>query len=154
MNSDRDHLQSGFGVLSALVVLVLLAALAAAVVRMGFSQSVGSAQGVASARAAQAASTGIEWGLYQAFKGNWTTCASAGTSATLDLQADMGVRVTVTCSSTTYTEGNSSEGTPRTVRVYQIDAVACNGVSTCPDNSRVGQAGYVERKRSAQAVTP
>ena len=146
--------QAGFGVMSALVVLVLLAALAALVVRLGFTENITSAQNTNSARAEQGASTGVEWGLYQAFKGSWTTCPSTGATATLDQRADMGVWVTVTCKSSTYSEGASAENTPSTVRVYQIDAVACNGTSSCPDDARVGQPGYVERKRSAQAVSP
>jgi MSHA biogenesis protein MshP len=143
-----DRAQRGIGVIGALVVLVFLSALAAAVVRLNFSEQITSGQDLASARAAQAASSGIEWGLYQALKGSWTTCS--GVSQTLDLRADLGVRVTVSCSSTTFSEGEVSEGVPQTVRLYTLDAVACNGASTCPDNSRVGSPGYVERKRTVQ----
>ena len=67
--------QHGFGAIAAVLVLVLLAALAAAVVRLANTQQVGAAQEYNAARAAQAARAGIEWGLYQAFLGSWTTCA-------------------------------------------------------------------------------
>lgn len=139
----------GFGALTALVVLVLLAALAAAVIRLGFSEQVGSAQELNAARATQAARAGIEWGLYQAFKGSWTTCA--GASQTLDLSSDLGMRVTVSCSSNQYNEGESSPGVPQTVRVFTIDAVACNSTSSCPDASRAAGAVYVERRMQIHA---
>jgi MSHA biogenesis protein MshP len=138
----------GLGMIGALVVLVFLAALAAAVVRLNFSEQITSGQDLASSRAAQAASSGIEWGLYQALKGSWTSCSNA--SQTLDLRADFGVRVTVSCNSMTYNEGEVAEGSPQTVRLFTLDAVACNGAAACPDNTRVGFPGYVEKKRTVQ----
>jgi MSHA biogenesis protein MshP len=107
-----------------------------------------SAQAVLAARASQAARAGTEWGLYQAFKGTWTACSSA--SQTLDLTADLGFRVTVSCDSRSFNEGETAPGTPRTVRLYTIDAVACNA-SSCPDNARATTPGYVERRRQVQA---
>ncbi len=141
--------QRGLGAIAAIVVLVLLAALAAAIVRLGASQQSALAQDVQAERAAQAARAGIEWGLYQAFKGSWTTCA--GSSQTLDLTADTGMRVTVSCSATAYNEGEQDVGTARTVRVYTIDAVACPA-STCPDAAMAAQPGYVERRRQVHAT--
>jgi MSHA biogenesis protein MshP len=143
--------QHGFGALAAVLVLVLLAALAAAIVRMTSAQQMGGAQEQGAARAAQAARAGIEWGLYQAFKGSWTTCA--GASQTLDLSADLGMRVTVSCSSSQYNEGESdtTPGTPKTVRVFTIDAIACNSTSACPDASRATGPTYVERRLQIQA---
>ena len=140
----------GFGVIAAIFVLVILASLAAAIVRFGVvAQSTG-AQAVQSARAMQAARAGTEWGLYQAFKGSWTSCS--GASQTLDLTTDLGLRVTVTCDSRSYNEGESAPGTARAVRVYTIDAVACNAPTTCPDNTRATQPTYVERRRQVQAT--
>jgi MSHA biogenesis protein MshP len=144
----RATRQRGLGVIGALVVLVFLAALAAAVVRLNFAEQVTSGQDLSASRAAQAAGSGIEWGLYQAIKSSWTTCSNA--SQTLDLRADFGVWVTVSCNSTTYSEGEVSEGVPQTVRLYTLESVACNGVSACPDNTRVGSPGYVEKKRTVQ----
>lgn len=143
--------QQGLGALAAIVVLVLLAVVAAAIVRLGSGQQAALAQDLQAERAALAARAGIEWGLFQAFKGSWTTCA-AGTSQTLDLAADTGMRVTVSCSSTVYNEGESAPGTPATLRVFTLDAVACNSTSACPDASRATQAGYVERRRQVHAT--
>ena len=61
--------QHGFGVIAALVVLVLLAGLAAAVVRIGSGQQMAAAQGWESSRATWAAASGIEWAAHQALKG-------------------------------------------------------------------------------------
>ena len=102
------------------------------------------------ARALQAARAGTEWGLYQAFKGSWTTCADA--SQTLDLSTDTGFRVTVSCTSSVFNEGETSPGVPRTVRLFTIDAVACNGATTCPHNTRATTQGYVERHRQVHAA--
>ena len=140
----------GFGAIAAIVVLVVLATLAAAIVRVGHAAQMGSAQDVLGARAWAAARAGTEWGLFQAFKGGWSACA--GASQTLDLRSEAGVLVTVTCSSTVYNEGESAPGTAQTVRLYTINAVACNGTSACPDNARAVQPGYIERRRQVQAT--
>lgn len=147
-----DSLRSarGFGAIAAIVVLVVLASLAAALVRMGMVQQTGSAQDIMGARAWAAARTGTEWGLYQALKGTWSACASA--SQTLDLTAEAGVRVTVSCNSLVYNEGQAADGTTQTVRLYTIDAVACNSTSACPDNTRATRPGYIERRRQVQAT--
>lgn len=143
----------GFGLVAAIVVLVILAALAAAIVAIGTTQQVTSAQDVQSARAWLAARAGNEWGLHQALKGPWGACAND--SETLDLTADTGLHVTVRCDSWPYNEGETVPGTPRAVRIYRIEAVACS-VSTCPpsdlDLALVAGAGYVERTRIALAV--
>jgi MSHA biogenesis protein MshP len=142
--------QHGFGVIASIIVLVILAALAAAIVRFGAVAQSTSAQAVLAARALQAARAGTEWGLYQAFKGSWTACS--GASQTLDLATDLGFRVTVSCDSRSYNEGETAPGSARVLRVYTIDAVACNAGATCPDNTRATTPGYVERRRQVQAT--
>ena len=71
----------------------------------------------------------------------------------LDLTADLGMRVTVSCNSTVYNEGESAPGVPQTVRVYTIDAVACNATASCPDASRATGPAYVERRLQTQAAS-
>lgn len=146
--------QRGLGAIAAIVVLVILALLAAAIVSVGTTQQINTAQDVQSARAWQAARGGNEWGLYQALKGTWTTCS--GVSQTLDLTADTGFRVTVYCDSWLYNEGEfeSPPGTlqPQLVRVFRIRAVACPA-ATCPDSSAaVAGLGYIERTRVVMAT--
>lgn len=142
--------QQGLGAIAAIALLVLLASAAAALLRMGQSTQLALAQDVQGERASLAARAGIDWGLYQALKGGWSTCA--GATQTLDLVADTGMRVTVSCNSTNYNEGEASPGTPQTVRVYTIDAIACNASATCPDASAAVGAVYVERRRQVQAT--
>jgi MSHA biogenesis protein MshP len=148
--NPRSPRPQGFGAIAAIVVLVVLATLAAAIVRLGQSTQIGSAQDILGARAWAAARSGTDWGIYQALKGSWTTCS--GSSQTLDLTADTGARVTVRCTSSVYNEGETSTGTPQTVRLYTIDAVACNSTNTCPDNTRAVQPGYIERRRQVQVT--
>ena len=150
MSGAMKKVQHGFGAIVAIVVLVVLASLAAAIVRFGGVAQATNAQNILSARVAQAARAGTEWGLYQAFKGSWTTCA--GVSQTLDLSASTGFRVTVSCSSSTFYEGESAPGVARQVRIYTIDAVACNSSTVCPDNSGATGPNYVERRRQVQAA--
>lgn len=138
----------GLGVIAALVVLVMLSTLAAAILRLTWTQQTTLAQDIDSSRAYQGAYAGTQWGMYQALRGSWTACA--GNSQTLDLRSTMGVRVTVTCTSNQYNEGELSDdsGNPQTVRLFNITAVACNGAAaSCPDNASVTRPSYVERMR-------
>lgn len=136
----------GLGVIAALVVLVMLSTLAAAILRLTWTQQTTLAQDIDSSRAYQGAYAGTQWGMYQALRGSWTACA--GSSQTLDLRSTMGVRVTVTCTSDQYNEGEQSDGSPQTVRLYTVTAVACNGsTASCPDNASVTRPSYVERMR-------
>jgi len=140
----------GLGAVAVIVVLVGLAAMAAAVLRLGQQTQTLSAQDVMGARASAAARSGVEWGLYQAFKGSWTACSNA--SQTLDLGADSaGLRVTVRCDQRSFNEGETSAGAVRTVRLYTIDAVACTSTTSCPDASAAVGSAYVERRRQVQA---
>lgn len=140
--------QRGLGAVAAVVVVVLLALLAAAVVRVSWSSQSAAAQSVQAARANQAARVGIEWGLYQLLRASWAGCSPAR-SQILDLRADTGMWVTVRCTATSsYREGTDSAGQALTVRVYQLDAMACNGAS-CPDNAAAARPQYVEHLRRA-----
>lgn len=55
----------GFTLISAIVILVVLAAFGAAIMALSATQHVGSALDIEGARAYQAARSGMEWGLYQ-----------------------------------------------------------------------------------------
>ena len=146
--------QRGLGAVAVILVLVVLASLAAAVVRLGLQTQNQTSQSLLGAHANAAARAGLEWGLYQAFKGGWASCSNAG--QTLDLAADGGgMRVTVSCDSRLYNEGESAPGMPATVRLFTIDAVACNSSSpgtACPDATAAVTQAYVERRRQVQAT--
>ena len=143
--------QRGFGAIAAIVVLVILASLAAAVVSISSTQQITAAQDVQSSRAWQAARAGNEWGLYRALRDG--ACAAIS-GKTLDLTADTGFHVTVTCTSQAYSEGEEDATLqPRPLTVYQLKAVACPVAAGCPANgAAVAGAGYVERTRVVLAT--
>ncbi|MGE5470343.1 MAG: MSHA biogenesis protein MshP [Bacteroidota bacterium] len=147
--------QQGFGVAMATVLLLLLSAIAAAVIELGVTQNTTSAQDILSARALAAARTGTELGLYKALSSTtpgdpWKTCSSL--SQTFDLSAATGFRVTVTCKSWSFNEGESTPGNAAVLRTYRIEATACNSNVSCPDAAMATTPGYIERVRQVSAT--
>ena len=141
--------QRGFGAIVAIVILVIMATISAALVRMGTTQQVTSTQDILSARAWQAARAGNEWGLYQALRSG----SCIGATGSLNLRATTGFLVTVTCTAKTFNEGETSPGVPLVITTYSIEAVECNSAA-CPDAALAATPGYVERKRLVTANTP
>jgi MSHA biogenesis protein MshP len=139
--------QAGFGAMAAVFVLVILATLAAAVARLGWTQQTSFSQDLLAAKANQAARAGLEWGMYQALKGTWTSCS--GASQTLDLRTEMDMWVTVACNHEAFNESETSGGAAVAVKVYNVTATACNGTASCPDNTAAVTTYYVERKQQA-----
>ena len=148
------HAPRGLGAITVIIILVALTSMSAAVLRLGQQAASASQQDVLATRASAAARSGIDWGLYLALKGGWRDCRDE--QKTLNLADSDGgeMRVTVSCTQTTYREGETTPGTPREVRIYTLDAVACNSSTPdtpCPDPEAATRAGYVERKRQAHA---
>jgi len=142
--------QRGFGAIAAIVILVIMATISAALVRLGTTQQLTSAQDVMSARAWQAARAGNEWGLDRAL----SSLSCFGVTS-LDLRAATGFLVTVTCTAKNFNEGETAPGVPLVITTYSIEAVACNtGAAACPDAALATTPGYVERKRLVLANTP
>lgn len=144
--------ERGFGVIAAIMILVILGALSAAIVSFSTGQQLSSAQDVLASRAWQVASAGTEGGLYRALQAN--TCdTQTWTSAD-----DPEFKVTVICSAQTYNDGERLDGavppglTFRQLRVFRVEATACNGgAAACPDDAASAGATYVERQRVAIA---
>ena len=154
--------QRGFGAIMAIIVLVILAGLSAAILRVSAASQIGSALDMEGARAMAAANAGLEYGIYRALKPDgsapWATCScpdptTCTDKTTLDLTADTNNRVLVWCDSTVYYVGPDEPGTPTplTQRVLTITALACNA-SSCPDATAATSLGYIERKRVASMV--
>ena len=119
--------QSGLSIISAIFMLVLLAALAAFMLTFSMSSNVTQAQDIQGSRAYWAARSGLEWGAYRVVQDN----ACATTTLTLS-----GFAVAVTCSlSGPYPEGGSN------VNIYRITSTASQGT--------LGSVGYVERQLQA-----
>ncbi|WP_123067975.1 MSHA biogenesis protein MshP [Massilia aurea] len=160
---NRLRIQSGFAYIAAVVLLVVVAGLAVALLRLTSTQQSTVNQALLGARASLAARGGIEWG----FRVLDTRCQEAPMAPVpvqlTQFRAESGFHVTVTCSYSTYSEGErirmpAPGGDPEQVtdplskRIYQITAVACNGAGAgCPDANSVAGAEYVERARVATA---
>ena len=153
--SSSARAQRGFGAVVAIIVVFIMASLAAALVTISTASQLTSAEDVQSSRAVAAARTGTDIGLFKALSSTtpgdtWKKCS--GLSQNVDLTAATGFRVTVTCNSWAYNEGESSPGTPIFVRMLQITATACNSSSACPDATMANSPGYVERTRQVNAT--
>lgn len=152
------RVQRGFGAIAAIVILVILASLAAAIVSVGTSQHLTSAQDVMSAKAWQAARAGNEWGLYKALKvETWGTgtCDAASQVAQMDLRTDSGFNVSIYCDSWQYNEGEkdvTGSVVPKEVRIYRIRSVACPAASCPASDASVAGVGYIERTRVVVAA--
>ena len=128
----RPATTRGFAIISAIFLIVVLAALGAFMVTFSSVQHITSAQDVQGSRTYHAARVGIEWGAYQVLIGGAgcpvaTTLSPAGTL--------MGVSVAVTCSAFATTESGNA------VTLYQIVSTASQGT--------VGSSTYSERQLKA-----
>lgn len=131
---------SGFSLVTAIFLLVILAALGAFVLRVSSMQQMGLAYDVQGTRAYQAARAGVEWGLYQALQAS--ACA-ASTSFIPGAIAEY--TVTVNCASTAADELGTI------VTVYALTATACNQPSAGACPGAVGN-NYVERQITSVAA--
>jgi len=154
--------QTGFSIIAAIFLLVVLALLGAFIVSVtGMQQSSGQLD-VLGVRAYQSARAGMEWGAWQVLDPGNTlngagpnTCPAAVMPSCPASPQNLpplagslsGFTVTVTCAQT----ANTTEGN-RNVRVFQIVATACNQPSagSCPNvPPPVPTNGYVERQVQA-----
>lgn len=127
----RNMKQSGFSLIMAIFLIVVLGGIAVFIGRVSTMQHHSSALDEEGAMAYQAARAGIEWGVYQAViidDGAGAGCAAA-IQFTLPLtvpataetpQHIVNYTVTVTCALTTTTEDSTS------INVYQLIATAIN----------------------------
>lgn len=136
----RKH-QQGFGYIAAIVIVVVLAMLGVAAMRLVTTQQTGSSQDILSARAWQAARAGTEWGMYRALQTK--SCAGATT-----LPMENGFSATVECSEYAFTEGETSAGVAQHKKIYTITSTACNAAACpSPDAATVAGLEYTERRR-------
>ena len=138
MTTRREQArQGGFAIVSAIFIVVALAALGAFVAVVATTQHVGSALDLNASRAYYAARAGIEWGIAQT--GDSAFCA-ANPSTTIVPVA--GISATVTC--VTLAAGDAVES--GLGRIHSIASIACNQPSSgnCP--GLAGAPNYVERR--------
>ena len=144
--SHRVRRRAGFAYIAAIVLLVVMATLAMAMVRINTAQLTASTQDILGIRATQAVRAGVQWGLYQ----TRDDICLASRDLT-DFKASTGFVVTVACTSASFNEGESAPGTVVVKRIYRIVATACNIGATCPNNASATSVDYVERSRVATA---
>lgn len=132
MVTMKHKMQRGFSLVSAIFLLVVIAALGAFAVTLSTTQQQGAALDVLGARAYHAARAGIDWGAYQILRNN--SCVASQPLASLP-NTLAGFSVNVGCASTAHSEAGA------TVTVYQLTSTATQGAATTPD--------YVERQITA-----
>lgn len=135
----RKH-ESGFSLVTAIFLLVVLASLGAMMVTFFTVQQQSSTKDVLGSRAYQAARTGIEWaalGVTQTAAGSlWGGCATGATFAAGTLGGTLApFSVAVTCTSAAFTEGTG------TIHIYDITSTATGVNGATP-----GSTDYVERE--------
>ncbi len=131
----------GFAIVSAIFILVVLAALGSFILSISTSQQVGSALDVQGVRAYHAARTGIEWGMYRQLRDGSCPGAATPTSFTSAAPTLVGFTITVTCAA-------SAPSAPGEPIVYSVQSTACSEPNAaeprCPNAA--GGNLYVERR--------
>lgn len=142
---DSGFRQSGFALVTAIFILVVLAGLGAAMVSISSSQHATVALDIQSTRAYQAARAGIEWGAYQALQPTpppGFSCPAYPATASYAIPFTgtplAGFISTVTCNTTTHSEGAN------TLTLYMFTATATYGT--------VGDVDYVARQVSTRVT--
>jgi MSHA biogenesis protein MshP len=144
---------SGFSVVAAIFLLVVLAVLSVIIASVTGIQQASSQLDILGVRAYQAARAGMEWGAHQVLDPNnalpacaIANCPAASTNLPVLAGSLAPFRVTVTCAQAPdATEGN------RNIRVFSIVATACNeptGGGVCP-NPAPTINDYVDRQLQA-----
>lgn len=137
----RLRRSAGVGLVTAIFLLVVLAALAAAIVSLSKAQQTSAALDLQGALAYQAARTGAEYGVYRVMRTNINNCPATTTFAMPPGTSLSTFTVTVTC-----TAYDFNTPVQTALRRRLITATACNQPSatgTCPGTS--GTLDYVQR---------
>jgi MSHA biogenesis protein MshP len=123
--------QRGMSLVTAIFILVVLAAIGGYMVLTAGVQSQTTVMALQGVRAYHAARSGLEWGIYRNL--------DSGNCTNGDFIVD-GFRVTVGCRETQFVEGG------QTYKVYRVTSLAQLG--------NYGDGGYVSRQLTAKATAP
>lgn len=135
--------EQGFVVISALVIVVMLAVFGIAMALMGSLQQRQTALDLDTAQSYQAAKTGIEWSLYQIQNPAVPpACQNASFNAGGDLSR---FTITVQCARTTVNDGTQP------LFMYAVQSSACNNPTggNCPGSA----LGSLSVERQLRVVT-
>jgi len=126
----------GFALVSAVFMMVILAALGGVLVTISSVQHGTSALGTQAERAYLAARSGLQWGTWKALGGG---CPAGPTTFTFTEAALAGFEVSVRCTLTTHPQGAGSQD------YWVIDVMARSGT--------YGSADFVSRSLRGKVVT-
>jgi MSHA biogenesis protein MshP len=134
-----ESAQSGFSLVTAIFLLVVIAALGTFAVTLSTTQHQSAALDVLGSRAYQASRAGIEWGAYQVIQNpagiNCAALPATAANGPIALANTLqNFTVTVNCGSAAASEVGA------TVTMYKLNSTASQGSSPSPD--------YVERQMS------
>ena len=132
MHKKLNPMQYGFSLISAIFLLVVIAALGTFAVTLSTTQQQSAAMDVLGARAYQASKAGIEWGAYQVLKNGGCPASPTALAALPNTLASFNVQVD--CSSAAVSEASA------TITMYQLTSTATQGTVATPN--------YVERQMS------
>ena len=141
----RTGRMRGFSLVTAIFLLVVLAALAAVMVNISTFQQTESAMDVQGVRAEQAARAGLEWGLQRQISAGLSAGAPCQVLTPFNLPAG------TTLSAFTVSVQCSTATGPGTLTSWTITATACNQPAAveprCPNPGN--NADYVQRRLQA-----
>lgn len=137
----------GFGLVTAIFVLVVLAGLGIALVSLQTTQSKAGALDVQATRAYFAARSGLEWPLWRSLRVPAAPLACANNTYSFKLPATTlnSFTVTVVCTSTTILLANGIS----TITTNTLTSTACNapdGSGNCPSALAAPGPDYIERR--------
>jgi MSHA biogenesis protein MshP len=151
----KRNRETGFAIVSAIFLLVILAVLGVYMVTFSTVQSASSGSDVEGSRVYWAARSGLDWGIYKANIDNLTYACSTGCVMTTppctgpttvtpaaDNLSMAGYTVTVSCTCTPSCQANNP------IKVFRFTSNACNqatGAGVCPNPAPAG-ISYVDRE--------
>ena len=138
----------GFSLVSAIFLLVVIAALGTFAVTLSTTQQQSAALDVLGARAYQAARAGIEWGVYQVISNPAAICSVGGTSNPVAMPAAPSTLAVFTVNVSCWGYVPVSEAA-NTVTMYRLISTA-SGVA----GAAVGSPNYVERQMTVTIAQP
>lgn len=147
LDPRRARRATGFTLVSAVFILVVLAALGAALAKVSVRQHLGSAAEFEAVRAQQSARAGLEWGAFQVMRVPPPPAAPPACFGATSFSAAGLANFTVTVNCTrTPASGTLSDGATA-LAFYQVVANACNAPSSgaCP-TAGTPSTHYVERQ--------
>jgi MSHA biogenesis protein MshP len=116
---SRNGRQTGFTLITAIFLLVVIATLSVYMLNMRSVQHQTLVYGVQGARAMQAARAGIEWGIYESIVGN--NCVTTNPAFNAPGAVISAFDIELDCTPSTHSEGAT------TIIVYQLTATATTG---------------------------